>query len=287
MRDGIIVTIAAALLILGAMAQADTVVRKSGEVVRGQITESGDFLEVETYDGYFLMLRRDEVRRAVTSGGEVIAQNETGAQEKTRRRKEQAGQRMPDEHVILDSGKKIEGDVGIFGDMVEVQEPGEEFRILTKDDVQKVVNDDRVIFENPDAGPPRYEGVEIGRILFPTATGQEQRFGEGEGEGGMRGGMPYGPGGEGGPGGEEGGPGGMMMPPMGGRGEGQGGPPMGGPPPGGGFGGPPGRRQEGGPGGYRGEGPPGGMPPGLGPPGRGRGGGRGERSAGGRGFCRG
>ena len=246
MRNRILTAVVAVLMAAGAVAHADTVVRKSGEVVRGKITQTGPFLEVETYDGDFLMLRKDEVRSAVRAGGEVIARNETKAQKQQRKQKQQVKQKDSDEYVVMKSGEKVWGNITVYGDVVELKKPGEGFEILSKREVTKVVSGDTVLLRSKEVARPLPEPIQVGSVMY--------RMAEGDAEEDMGRGAPGGPGGMG-PGGREGGfgaPGGS------GRGRGFGSPGRGG----------------GGDRGFQGGG-------GFGSPGRGGGGDRGFQGGGG------
>ena len=117
---------------------------------------------------------------------------------------------------MLESGKKVHGEISIYGDMVELHDNQGEMRLYEKDEIKKFVNEGKVVFENPTPGPPRYRPIEIGPILYPDTGGEE----EGPGMGGPSGGFG-GPGMGGGSGARRppgaGGPGGRRVPPGGGR----------------------------------------------------------------------
>ncbi len=174
MKNRILAGIVIVLLAAGAMAHGDTVVRQSGEVIRGRITESGPFLEVETYDGGFLILRKEEVRRAVRAGGEVIASNETKAQEQQRKQKQQPDVEDLGEYVVLPSGEKIRANIRIYGNVVEVRKPGEGVKILSKDDIIKVVNQGLVVMRNEETGRPLPEPIQVGSVMYPTREVMER-----------------------------------------------------------------------------------------------------------------
>ena len=80
--------LAAVILVACAVVQADTVVRKSGETLRGDITLSGEFLEVKTRDGRFIMLRKGDVQRAVTSDNRVLIDNRSPKKKKQEQKSE-------------------------------------------------------------------------------------------------------------------------------------------------------------------------------------------------------